>query len=198
LGWLNSDDTFVDNTCLAAVNQAFLSSGADFVVGNFYCIDEHDRQLKRPSLINTLDNSSFQKKLHLLPQYDLITQPACLFKSEVWKKYGIDQSYHYAMDWKFWVSAYKDHRRFYKIDKFIANNRLHDDTKTLSDKPERFLEILRLFRHFDTYCFNRLYFVIYYWLLRINKFKWLTPLVNPVIRLGKGLRNKLRKLFKTY
>jgi glycosyltransferase involved in cell wall biosynthesis len=29
LSWLNSDDTFVDNACLSAVNQAFLSSGAE-------------------------------------------------------------------------------------------------------------------------------------------------------------------------
>jgi glycosyltransferase involved in cell wall biosynthesis len=198
LGWLNSDDTFVDNACLLVVNQAFLSSGADFVVGNFYCVDEDDKQLECSSLINTLDNSAFQKKLNLLPKYDLITQPACLFKSDVWEKYGIDQSYHYAMDWKLWISAYKDDCHFYKIDKFIANNRLHEETKTLSGKPERFREILRIFRHFDTYCFNRLYFGIYYWLLRVEKIKWLNPLVTLVIGLGKEIRRRLLQLFRAY
>jgi hypothetical protein len=168
------------------------------VVGNFYCIDEYDKQLECPSLINTLDNNSFQKKLKLLPKYDFITQPACLFKRDVWEKYGIDQSYHYAMDWKFWISAYKDDCRFYKIDKFIANNRLHEETKTSSNKPERFQEILRIFRHFDTYCLNRMYFFIYYWLLRINKIKWLNPPLNPVIRLGKEIRKRLIQLFKAY
>ncbi|MFO7606152.1 MAG: glycosyltransferase family 2 protein [Desulfurivibrionaceae bacterium] len=198
IGWLNSDDTFVDDECLDAVHDAFLSSEADLVVGNFYCIDEDGKRLDCPSEINKLDNDSFQKKLHILPEHDLITQPSCLFTRRVWEKYGIDQSYHYAMDWKLWINAYNDGCRFYKITKFIANNRLHSDTKTFSDNPDRFREILRIFREFDTYCPNRVFFAFYYRLLEISEIGWLQPLIHPLILTGKLLRRRLIRLFKTY
>lgn len=198
LGWLNSDDTFVSNNSLAAVKNAFMMSGADLVVGNFCCIDEYDKPLECPGSINSLDNELFQKRLKLLPRYDFITQPACLFKRHVWQRCGIDQGYHYAMDWKLWINAYKLNYKFYKVEEFIANNRIHKDTKTSSDSIDRFREILKIFKEFDTWCLNRVYFTLYYRLLLFKKNKVLKPVISPLILVGKKIRNFLTDYLKLY
>ena len=198
LGWINSDDCFADDLALDRVTRAFTSNGADVVVGNALHIDETDRPVDVPTLINDLSGESFQSSLPKLKRFDFIIQPSCLFRREIWEKLGIETRYAYVMDWDLWIRAYDAGYRFIKIDEVIGCNRLHADAKTVVGGLRKYEEALEIFRKNDCWCPNRIYHYIYWVLLRAQQAPWAAPLVDPIVIVGKQIRNSLVQRFRLY
>jgi glycosyltransferase involved in cell wall biosynthesis len=198
IGWLNSDDTYINPKSLSALLQPFLDEKTDIVIGNGYHIDEEDNVLDIPCLISKLDNSEFQQRIETLPCYNFILQPATLFRRSVWQGCPLDEKYHYIMDWAFWIEAQQKGFRFFKINDFTATNRLHGDAKTVEGGINKYKEGLVLFRRHNTWCLNRIYYFVYLILLRSKKIPPLNYLISSLIIIGKKTRNIFVNRFKLY
>ncbi|MFO7606151.1 MAG: glycosyltransferase [Desulfurivibrionaceae bacterium] len=198
LGWLNSDDIYLSPGSLAALQQPFLDDRADIAVGNGYHIGEHDNILKKPCLINLLTDQDLQQRLNSLICYDFILQPATLFRREVWLRCPLDESCHFTMDWVFWIEANRKEFRFSKIDFYAAGNRLHEEAKTVKGGIGKYREALKLFRRYDVWCMNRIYYFLYLILLCGKKVPLLNHLISPLIHLGKKVRNFIVNRFRLY
>lgn len=204
LGWLNSDDVFVNSNSLQAVYQAFVKFRPDIVVGNAMMIDECDNILSNiPIMINTIDNIDFQKKLASIQKYNLIIQPSCLFKHHIWKNHGIEQ-YFYIMDWALWINAYRHNASFLKIDNYVGCNRVQNESKTVFaslDKEEaikRTEEIISLFERNNIWCLNKVYYLFYYQLLKLSHLLPVGYFLDRIIKRGKRIRNYIVHKAKLY
>lgn len=198
LGWINSDDCFADDFALDRVCRAFAATGADIVVGNALHVDESGHPIDVPTLINDLSGESFQRSLPKLKRFDFIIQPSCLFRREIWERLGIETRYAYVMDWDLWIRAYDSGFRFVKIDDVVGCNRLHADAKTVKGGLRKYEEALEIFRKYECWCPNRLYHYIYWMMLRAQSVPWAAPLVDPLVTVGKLIRNALVQRFRLY
>ena len=77
LGWLNSDDVYLRPDTLSTAYRVFIQSNTDIVVGNARLIDEYDKVLNSPIMINGLNDIQFQRKLASLHRLSIIAFPGC-------------------------------------------------------------------------------------------------------------------------
>lgn len=197
LGWLNSDDLFYDDTSLQKICKTFKNYDADLVVGNVAIIDEQDTVIEVPILINSLDNTQFQKKIKNIAKVSIIGQPSCFFKRVVWEDLGIDH-YYYCMDWSLWINAYRAGYQFYKINDYLSCMRQHSDAKTVIAGMNKYKEGLSIFRKNHVWCVNRLYYYVYYVLLELQKVPVIGKRLDSVIATAKKTRNILINKYKYY
>jgi glycosyltransferase involved in cell wall biosynthesis len=197
LGWLNSDDILVDSHALQTVCDAFRDHDTDLVVGSVRMIDEQDRIIPVPILINTLDNAAFQKRLPGMDRVSIIAQPACFFKRTVWEQLGIAH-YYFSLDWNLWIEAYKAHFTFYKIDRTIAAMRQHGEAKSVIAGIHKCREVLSIFKKNHVWCLNRFYYYTYLLMLRLEQLPLLGLPLNRVMTFGKKIRNALINRYRLY
>ncbi len=138
LAWLNSDDIYVDAHVIQRVVECFARhSEADIVYGRGYGIDEAGRVIGEENYVTDFD-------IEILYEIDMVLQPACFWRRDVWDVVGeLNQSMHWAFDWEYWMRCYLDHS-FHFLDKHLAGNRLHRDTKTETGGIGRKREIAEL------------------------------------------------------
>jgi len=197
LGWLNSDDILLDNDCLQVVCETFQNHHKDVVVGNVRMIDEQDRVITAPILINSLDNAAFQKSMAGIDKVSIIAQPACFFKRTVWEQLGI-APYYYSLDWNLWIEAYKAHFTFYKIDRYLAAMRQHADAKSVIAGIHKYREVISIFKKNRIWCLNRFYYYIYLLALHLEQIPLIGPFLNRVATFGKRIRNTLINRYRWY
>ena len=126
VAWINSDDTYRKGA-IKNIKESFTKfPDACLVYGNFIEIDQNSKRLRR---IEAGKNFSLNK---LVNWGNIVGQPAAFFSSESLKRVNyLNPSYHYAMDYDLWVKLAKTGKAV-KIEKDIANFRLHGDSKTVS------------------------------------------------------------------
>jgi len=74
-------------------------------------------------------------------------QPAVFWKRGLFDKYGtFDERLHYAMDYDYWLRVGAHVKPHYLKGKVLAGSRLHEDTKTLSQRVAVHHEILQVVR----------------------------------------------------
>jgi hypothetical protein len=73
---------------------------------------------------------------------DNIPQPSCFIRTKALQKVGpIKKDLHYTMDWELWLRLRDSGSQFYFLDEILSVACMHENTKTLSGKPERYVEI---------------------------------------------------------
>jgi len=197
LGWLNSDDMFFNHMSLQTVCHAFMDHDSSLIVGNVSMIDEYDKNIDTPILINSLDNSNFQKTIKDIGKICIIAQPSCFFKRAVWEDLGIDH-YYYCLDWSLWINAYRAGYRFYKIDDYLSCMRQHSEAKTVIAGMNKYNEVLSLYRNNHVWCFNRFYCYAFFLLLALTKIPVMGKQFNSVMAAAKKIRNTLINRYKCY
>lgn len=132
--WLNSDDYYFPDT-LQKVAQVFESHPEiDVVYGHcVYTRGDGSFSMYTPSIgTNPAD----------LSWMDNIPQPSCFVRTNALKKVGpIKKNLHYTMDWELWLRLRNSGSKFYFLDEILSVACMHENTKTLSGKPERYVEI---------------------------------------------------------
>ena len=130
VAWLNSDDTYLDGALDNALDAFSNNPDAVLVYGNFFEIDSDGKRLRR---IYSGRDFSINK---LVNWGNVVGQPAAFFTNSALTEAGyLNPEYHYAMDYDLWIKLGKIGSAK-KIDKDLANFRLHGESKTvsLSDK----------------------------------------------------------------
>lgn len=193
LGWLNSDDTFCSEHSLQKVFQAFQKyPEAGLIVGNLYYIDLNDKNKNKSEYISNFPEGIIsEKEMQNLYQIDYIPQPSTLFKREVYEQCKIDESWHYAMDWDLWITAYQKGFKFYKINDFIGNLRVQANAKTTIGGIKMYKEKLRFYKKYKVWGLNRINCYLFFMQHTLNKI----PVLGFLFRKFVLLLGKLKRLF---
>lgn len=132
--WLNSDDFFYNNSVLEEVNDIFTKdSNASVITGDAWYSDR-DGNLKEEY------KSDRKVPDWVISRWYYIVQP-----STFWRRNDLrlDESYHYAFDWKFFIEMFK-HTKVVFTNKAYSVYRMYEDNKTGQDNAKRKAEIYRL------------------------------------------------------
>lgn len=132
--WLNSDDFFYDNQVLEKVNGAFeRHPEAGIVTGDAWYCDRNE---------NYTEEYKSDKNVPdwVISRWYYIVQP-----STFWRKNSLrlDETYHYAFDWKFFIEMFRDYKVIYTHEAYSVY-RMYEDNKTGQDNAKRKAEIYRL------------------------------------------------------
>ena len=134
--WLNSDDWLLDGA-LTRLLQAFEEyPDAPAVYGNAFNYHQK-KQIMYPVWVEPFS----ERRLALRC---IISQPATLVRREAWECVGgLDDDLHMAMDYDLWWRLYKAYDVFGYVNEAIAVNRMHDSTKTKTQRRLHYREAIK-------------------------------------------------------
>jgi len=134
--WLNSDDYYVDNA-LSVVASYYMENPFEFLAGSVNMVDEDGNFLRtNSSSWPELQEGFFNNKVN-------IPQPGSFFtKSLIYKIGLLDENFHYAMDFDFWVRARLNDIEMKMVPDVFTNFRVHDNSKSSEGGMKFTLEIL--------------------------------------------------------
>jgi len=139
--WLNSDDYFLPARLGKLLQSLKNEQNAPAVYGRSWNVDTQGNKIKPywtvPFSRRHLANRCF------------ISQPATLIRRDAWEKVGgLDDSLHMAFDYDLWWKLYTQFGPLTYVEKFIAANRRHDDTKTTINRRQHYREAMKLVRKY--------------------------------------------------
>jgi len=151
MAYLNSDDTYETDT-LHVVSKYFEENPKAMIVcGKGRHIDENDKYIN--------DYPTEKVDVNVLKIKCPICQPTVFWRRKLWEDIGdFNEKLNYAMDYQYWLRVAEKYD-FYFIDEYLANTRLHEETKTLSQKEEVAEEIIKIHKNLfekvdDTWILN--------------------------------------------
>ncbi len=136
LAWINSDDTYLPGAVRKAVEFLCANKELIMVYGDGWHIDESGSVIERyptePFNFNRLSETCY------------ICQPTVFVRREALNEAGfLNESLNYCMDYDFWIRLGKRHSAGY-IHEFLANTRLHTETKTLAQRAKVHKEVIQI------------------------------------------------------
>lgn len=137
LAWLNSDDTYRPGAIKQAVAYLQDHRHIGMVYGNAYYVDEYGHQVARYPAGPT-DYQGLRRGINTIPQQ------AMFFRSKLWQMVGpLDPSFYYAMDYDLWIRIAAVTPIAFQ-DRYWANFRLHEDSKSLTAARRCWPEMMRV------------------------------------------------------
>jgi glycosyltransferase involved in cell wall biosynthesis len=125
MAWLNSDDLLTPGALVRIAEFFELHPEIDIVYGHRIFIDGDGREIGR-SVLPLHDARA-------LRHGDYVPQETLFWRRKVWDALGgLDESFHYAMDWDFLLRASAAGFRFARIPSFIGCFRIHEAQKTFA------------------------------------------------------------------
>jgi len=124
IGWQNSDDFYYHGALKALAISAL--QGHDVVYANLKIIDEYSAEISRLYFL----------PFHgwLLKYYGIVfSNQAALYRTSLLKALGINESYHYAMDFDLEFRLWKAGAKFGTVNKFLGAFRYHSNAKTVRE-----------------------------------------------------------------
>lgn len=136
IAWLNSDDTYLPGTILAAVNAFQENPETVLVYGNMLAVDEHGET------INLLRYR--QLSLEDLLCFQIIGQPAVFFRRKALERAGgLDPTYHFMLDHHLWLRIAIQGPTLY-VNETWAAARYHSEAKNRARAAEFGQEAFRI------------------------------------------------------
>ncbi|MGA1997179.1 MAG: glycosyltransferase family 2 protein [Bryobacteraceae bacterium] len=148
--FLNADDLYHPGAIRAVVEAFAAHPEAAAVYGEARYIDESGRPVgKYP--VEPFDRVLFERRCY-------ICQPAAFVRHDAFRACGmLDARLRYAMDYDFWIRLSASYPML-KIDRELADSRLHASSKTLAEMPAAMLEAIEVLRrHYGYVPYNWLY-----------------------------------------
>ena len=125
IGWLNSDDAYYDRGVVQAVVDFFASHPeVDVVYGHGAYVNADGKVL----LMIYVPPFSHE----LLRRYCFVLQPSLFLRRRVLEREFVNESYQFAMDWELWLRLAHEGRRFARLDRVLAIDRLQPERKTVT------------------------------------------------------------------
>ena len=140
--WLNSDDIYLDGGAVSAAMAAL--RGRDVVTGGGRLISVDGVVLRRLPL--RADRLSRSQIRHV----DWILQPATFMRMELARRFPLDPTLHWALDWDLFIRV-ADVAEFTPLDREIAGYRYHPGSKTAGGGAPRQRELARVIARYHGY-----------------------------------------------
>lgn len=123
IGWLNSDDTYLEGAVSKAVDVLNEHPDWAMVYGNGYHINENS-QIMNPYPVQPYDRKG-------LYQFCIICQPAAFIRKNIFETVGgVDETLDFCMDYDLWMRISKEYTIGY-IPDYLANSRVHAACKSV-------------------------------------------------------------------
>lgn len=137
--WLNSDDYFLLGGLSQLVAELECNPEVPMVYGRAWNVVQDTG--KRYSV---WVEAFSQRRLALRC---IISQPATLIRRSAWEAVaGVDPSLHMAMDYDLWWRLFKGCGTPKFLDEYIAVNRIHENTKTNTQRARHYREAIKVVR----------------------------------------------------
>jgi glycosyltransferase involved in cell wall biosynthesis len=136
LNWINSDDYYEPNA-LKTISELFADPSVNVVSARSNVVENGIKKYE----LNGVD--VYEENLEKTIGWARIDQPETFFKREAFNKLGgVNESLRYVMDREFWIKYLLHHRLegICKTNEIIVNFRLHDSSKTQSQRGSFALE----------------------------------------------------------
>lgn len=181
VAFLNSDDTYLENTFSKIVKAFENNSSFNWVFGKCRIINKDDEEISKAITIykNILLNIH---SIPLLLAENYISQPATFWRREVLDEVGLfNEKEHIVMDYEYWLRIVTKYGDGYFLNEYLANFRYYDTSKSGSRFKEQFSDELRVAKKYGKnyplsillHELNRIKIVTAYTL--INKLKSIIP-----------------------
>lgn len=144
IGWLNSDDTYLEGAVSEAVNALKEHENWAMVYGNAYHTNENSK------ILNSYPIKPFDRRE--LFHFCIICQPAAFIRKNIFEIVGgVDVTLDHCMDYDLWMRISKDYSIGY-INDYLANSRVHSASKSVVHVVDKGLpEIIKTSnKHFGT------------------------------------------------
>lgn len=133
IGWLNSDDLYMEGSITHVVEFMIEHPKADMVYGEGYFINQNS------NIVDRYNTERFSKKR--LAETCIICQPTAFFTDRIVKKVKLlDKNLQLCMDYELWMKIAQYGCIMY-TSKYLAASRMYDENKTLSRKLEVIEEV---------------------------------------------------------
>jgi glycosyltransferase involved in cell wall biosynthesis len=137
LAYLNSDDVYLPGALDRVVRHFEENPRSLCVYGQAYHLHEDGSKMER----YYSEPWSYPRLLDVC----YLCQPAVFWRREVIERFGVfDDRLNWAMDYDYWLRVGRAVRFDYLEDAYLAGSRLHEDTKTLSQRVKVHEEILEI------------------------------------------------------
>jgi glycosyltransferase involved in cell wall biosynthesis len=145
LGWINSDDVLKPGTISRIVDTFNQNIDIDVVYGRLERIDSLGKLVPTPLLPK--DKVDFDKNTALLEC--VVNQPGCFWRKRIMDKVGLlNESLHYGIDYEYWTRMLLAGGKFKRLDYVIAEFRLSDSSKTISQTSQMAIECISIVNNF--------------------------------------------------
>jgi len=143
LCWLNSDDLFMPGTLLK-IGEIFKDIRKPTIIfGNCIHFYENSAKTRGSDVVG-----NYQKYKLELTNY--MIQPSCFWTKSTWQKVGnVNESYHFTMDWDWFIRAKQESVDFISVPDYLSLYRIHDAHKSGSGNDKRRKEIATLYRTYN-------------------------------------------------
>jgi glycosyltransferase involved in cell wall biosynthesis len=132
--YLNSDDTLCPNAVADAMEYFVRNPDVSMLYGDAHYIDIND------DITGVYESTEYS--FEQLMDYDCICQPAAFWTTKIANQTGpFDENLHYVMDYDYWLRIDRAGGLIRYVPIFLANSRLHPQTKTLSARRAIHAEI---------------------------------------------------------
>ena len=134
LAYLNSDDFLLPGAIASVVEAWRRQPSVDVFYGRAHWTDEAG-QITAPYPTAPFNPQAFRGDC-------FICQPACFWRRRVAEHFGLfDERYQFAMDYEYWQRVAAGGGVLCLLDEFLACSRLHEATKTRSQRGRVFKDI---------------------------------------------------------
>jgi len=123
MAWLNSDDMLAPGSLVAVAKFFQANPEVDLVYGHRIFIDHGGREIGR-AVLPRHDCAALRRA-------DYVPQESLFWRRRVWERLGgLDESFHYALDWDFLLRAQSAGFRIVRLPRFLGCFRIHERQKT--------------------------------------------------------------------
>lgn len=142
--WLNSDDWLLPNGLTTLLSALERNCSAPAVYGQ--CLNYMENTGKQfPVWVEPFDP-------HRMAVRCIISQPATLIRRTSWDAVGgLNPELHMAMDYDLWWRLYKSFGPLHFVDSPVAVNRVHNTTKTNTQRRLHYREAISVVRRYNGY-----------------------------------------------
>ena len=148
IGYLNSDDIYLQGTLQKVADQFALNPETKWLYGMAGMINDQDAEIRKwISWYKKISSRAFNYRRLLRENY--ISQPAVFFKKQAFDLVGgFDPGLHYAMDYDLWLRlARVNHPLVIKDD--LAAFRMHEQSKSSLNFKNLFTEQYQVHQRYD-------------------------------------------------
>lgn len=137
--WLNSDDWFLPSALSELLEGFRAKPGAPAVYGRCWNVIESTGK-RAPVWVEPFSDRRLAVRC-------IISQPGTLIRRTAWEAVGgLDKSLHMSMDYDLWWRLFKYGGPLAFVDKYVAVNREHAETKTKTLRHRHYAEAIETVR----------------------------------------------------
>jgi glycosyltransferase involved in cell wall biosynthesis len=141
VSWLNSDDWLLPGALETLVYALETNKSMPAAYGQVFNFNQNTRK-ETPVLVEPFEERRLSIRC-------IISQPGTLIRRQAWQKIGgLDETLNMALDYDLWWRLYRQFGHLKYVDRKLAINRLHANTKTVRHRRLHYSEAMKIVKKY--------------------------------------------------